>query len=615
MRDFFNTKRRDHIIALTLCLGVFGVYLRTMATSVEFIDSGELATVPFVLGIAHPTGYPLWTLIARIFTLLPIANEEIVRLNIFSAAVTACAAAVFFYVMLLLLRAEGDDDPRRTTLPALFSSLFLAFSQTFWDQSTSIEVYSLHLLLAIAAMFIFIRAVYRIFEQQIIDQRLWWLFAFVLGLSFTNHLTTILLAPAFLFLYFSALGFSQQAFRQVLRLAVPFVLGLSVYAYFPVRAAEQPVLNWGYPATLERIVWHITAKQYRVWMFSSSSVMAKQWKHFIDAVPKEFYYVPIFFSALGAWRLVVNDRRILVFILLLLGGCIAYTINYDIKDIDSYFLLAYIALAMLAGVGLAEVGTFLRKRVSAIGFIGLLSIFIAAQISANWSEVDGSDNHLVEDYTRNMLGNLQPNAIILSYQWDYFVAASYYIQYVKHVRQDVTVIDKELLRRSWYFLQIKKDHTDLYEKSRREIENFLEELTKFEHDTPYDPAVIEAKYNRMIDSFIDYNIDRTAVYVTPEIESHLASHYIRIPEGFAYRLYRDTTYHATDFPAISYRPYRKANLYTQQIHHLYTLLLTQRSLYEEAFGKIDLARRYAAKVYEINPTPATSELLRRMTVH
>ena len=96
----------------------------------------------------------------------------------------------------------------------------------------------------------------------------------------------------------------------------------------------------------------------------------------------------------------------------------------------------------------------------------ILLAIVIAELSANWPEVDASSNYLVEDYTATILANLKPHAIIISYQWDYFVAASYYFQYVKHARDDVTVIDKELLRRSWYYLQMKKNHPALYEKSR-----------------------------------------------------------------------------------------------------------------------------------------------------
>ncbi len=609
MKSFLESKYRDDVVAAALWLTVFFVYLQTIARTVGFIDSGELATVPYVLGIAHPTGYPLWTLITHIFSHLPIAEEEIVRLNIFSSLATSSAAVLFFYAMLLLFRSEVKiKEPFHSIIPAAFSALVLAFSQTFWDQATSIEVYAFHLFLMSATLLIFLRAVFSFLEEQVIDQRKWLLFAYVLGLSFTNHLTTILLAPGFLFLYFSVFKLSKEGIRQLFIMTVPFIVGLSVYVYFPIRTVQQPVLNWGYPATLERIFWHISGKQYRVWMFSSSAVAAKQWNHFLNAAPLEFYYVPLLFSLLGAWKLLMQERRIFAFIFLLLAGCITYTINYSINDIDSYFLLAYGSLAMFAGFGALEAEMIFKKMAGKIAFGTILLAVVIAELSANWPEVDASSNYLVQDYTETILNNLKPNAIIISYQWDYFVAASYYFQYIKHVRDDVTVIDKELLRRSWYYLQMKKNHPALYEKSKIEIESFLEELYKFEHETPYDPAVIEARYNRMIDSFIDHNIDSVAVYVTSEIESHLASHYRRVPEGLAFRLYKDSLYHPIDFPTLAYRPYRKKDMYTRQIQSMYSTMLMQRAMVEKSFGKIDLAQRYARKAYEIQTGALTGQL-------
>ena len=609
MKPFLESKYLDHGVAAALWLAVFFVYTQTIARTVGFIDSGELATVPYVLGIAHPTGYPLWTLATHIFSHLPIAHEEIVRLNIFCALATSSAIVLLFYAMLLLFRSGMKiEDPYHSIIPAAFSALVLGFSQTFWDQATSIEVYAFHLFLLSATLLFFLRAVFSFLEEQVIDQRKWLLFAYVLGLSFTNHLTTILLAPAFLFLYFSAFRLSREGVRQLFILAIPFVIGLSVYVYFPIRTVQQPVLNWGYPATLERILWHVSGKRYRVWMFSSSAAAAKQWNRFLNAAPIEFYYVPLLFSLLGAWRLLMQERRIFMFILLLLAGCIAYTVNYDINDIDSYFLLAYVSLAMFAGFGALEAGMIFKKISGKIAFATILLAIVIAELSANWPEVDASSNYLVEDYTATILANLKPHAIIISYQWDYFVAASYYFQYVKHARDDVTVIDKELLRRSWYYLQMKKNHPALYEKSKVEIEAFLEELYKFEHEAPYDPAVIEARYNRMIDSFIDHNIDSVPVYVTSEIEPHLASHYLRVPEGLAFRLYKDSLYHPIEFPTLLYRPYRKKDMYTQQLQGLYIKVLTQRAMYEESFGKADLAQRYAKKAYEIKTAALTGQL-------
>jgi hypothetical protein len=609
MRPFLEPKYRDHAVAAALWLAIFLVYFQTIARTVGFIDSGELATVPYVLGIAHPTGYPLWTLVAHIFSQLPIADEEIVRLNIFCALVTSSAAVLLFYAMLLLFRSGiKTKDPYHSIIPASFSALVLAFSQTFWDQATSIEVYAFHLILLSATLLFFLRAIFSYREDRVIDLRKWLLFAFVLGLSFTNHLTTILLAPGFLFLYFSVFRLSKEGMRLLFILAVPFIAGLSVYAYFPIRTVQQPVLNWGYPATFERILWHISGKQYRVWMFSSSEAAAKQWNHFLDAAPKEFYYVPLLFSLLGAWKLITQERRIFTFIFLLLAGCIAYTINYSINDIDSYFLLAYVSLAMFAGFGALEAGMFFKKITGRVATALVLLAIVIAELTANWPEVDASSNYLVHDYTATILDNLKPNAIIISYQWDYFVSASYYFQYVKHVREDVTVIDKELLRRSWYYLQMKKNHPALFEKSKPEIESFLAELYKFEHETPYDPAVIEARYNRMIDSFIDHNIDSVPVYVTNEIEPHLASHYRRVPEGLALRLYRDSLYHQIEFPILLYRPNYKKDMYTVQLQSIYANMLTQRAMVEQSFGRADLAQRYAKKVYEMQTAALKGQL-------
>ena len=126
------------------------------------------------------------------------------------------------------------------------------------------------------------------------------LFALVLGFSFTNHMTTILLAPAFLAAFFYANRYNDRATWKKLRaLFLPFFLGLSVYCYLPVRASMKPVMNWGNPADAERFLWHISGKVYRVWIFSSFESAGKQFKYFVDTLPGEFAYLPLVFAAIG----------------------------------------------------------------------------------------------------------------------------------------------------------------------------------------------------------------------------------------------------------------------------------------------------------------------------
>ncbi|HEX5315198.1 MAG TPA: DUF2723 domain-containing protein, partial [Candidatus Kapabacteria bacterium] len=73
---------RPIYLAFAVVAIAFVIYLQTLAPSVDFIDAGELATVCTTLGIAHPTGYPLFTLVGWVFAHLPIGSTVIYRLNI-----------------------------------------------------------------------------------------------------------------------------------------------------------------------------------------------------------------------------------------------------------------------------------------------------------------------------------------------------------------------------------------------------------------------------------------------------------------------------------------------------------------------------------------------------
>ena len=591
MKKFFATKP-EIISAFLLWLIVFVVYLNTLSPSVGFIDSGELASVAMLLGIAHPTGYPLFTMLARLFSIIPIPVEEILRLNIFSALLTSMAATVFFFLLLELLEYEKKERRHSAIIASVTASLALAFSRTFWFQGLAIEVYSLHVLLICTVMYLFVKGV------KTGGSRWWLLFAYMVGLSFTNHLTTILLAPALLYWFFAEHRFTKNAFTKIAVLTIPFLAGLSAYLYLPVRAAQQPLFNWGNPQSVERLWWHVTGKQFRVFMFTSGDAAKKQLNYFFNNLPNEYFILFLVLATAGFFILLFSDRKKFIFVSLLFVSCIAYSINYDIHDIDSYFLLAFIAMAMFIGIGAEK---FLRQWPSSFAkrvVIASLVVVLALQVQANYMKMDQRQNYLVEDYTKSILLNLPQNAVVISYQWDYFVAASYYYQRVKNIRPDVTVVDKELLRRSWYFSQMENIHPEFMRRSKTETSMFLQELYKFEHELPYDYTIIEGSYTAVLKSFIKEN-DSLAIFVTPEIEEQYTSGYNRIPEGFLYRLKKDTAYVAVPFPDINYRKFSGNDMYAQQIKMLMVNALTRRGMYEQYYGHDSLARNYRQKASEI----------------
>ena len=595
----FLTRHTIKIIAAVLWIAVVTVYLQTLAPTVGFIDSGELSVVALTLGIAHPTGYPLFTMFGRLSSLLPIAREEVVRLNIFSAFGVATGITLFFFFLLEFLDNGKRIFPH--VVAPLFSSFFLAFSQTVWSQATVVEVYSLHIVFLSLILLLFTKAIRT-------DESRWWIsFAFVTGLSFTNHLTTLLLAPALLFWFVAAQGINKISGKKILQMSIPFLFGLSVYLFLPIRASQHPLFNWGNPQTLEKFWWHVSGKQFRVWMFSSSDVAEKQLNYFFNRLPIDFSYSTLSVAVIGIFVLLFSDRRKFVIVLLLFAGCVGYSINYDIHDIDSYFILAFIAIAIASSFGIAKIMVQFSSMIGRWISMGALLVICILQIGANWREVDSSEQYLVEDYTKTILMNLPEQSIVISTQWDYFVSASYYFQHIKKVRPDIVVLDKELFRRSWYFPQLESSYPEVMQKSKMEIEFFQKELYKFEHDEPYHFEVIEGRYTNLLKSFVDKNVDSIPVYVTPEIEPQYTSGYVRVPEVYLYRLARDSDYHPVHFPEVKLRHFGGNDKYSNNLRHLAATALVRRGIYEKYFGYDSLAQIYIARSKDFI-SPKSSEV-------
>ncbi|MBM4165889.1 MAG: DUF2723 domain-containing protein [Ignavibacteria bacterium] len=559
MNNFTNKKpflvKKENFFAFAISFFSFIIYVFTASRTVSFIDAGELATVASTLGIAHPTGYPLFTLLGYFVSKIPFGISTIFKLNLFSALL--CSSSLFFFFKFLVFFTShvADKKPQFAHyISAICGTLLLAFSETFWSQAVAIEVYSLHclflsLLLLLFSKAISVRQSFPNHESRFTIH--FSIFAFILGLSFTNHLTTILLAPAFLYLFFATFGAGKQSWKIIVQLALPFLIGLSVYAYLLIRSLQQPLFDWGNPETLERFFWHVRGKQFSVWFFSSAEVAKQQFNYFLSRAPKEFAYVAVVFALLGILSLRKN-KRALLFTSLLFVFCILYSINYDIHDIDSYFLLAYFTVAIWSAFGvqfLLERFSSRRKQEKENRKLSLAFILICLlPLPFHYSQTNKSENFLVEDYTKNMFASLDSNAIIISYQWDYFVSASYYFQTIEHWRTDVVVIDKELLRRSWYFLQLKRHYPWLVERSQKEIDAFLVELDKFEHNLPYHYQTIEGAFRALISSFISKNRNERPVYVTPEIEAEYTQGFQRIPSGLAFRLLREDEPHPKILP-------------------------------------------------------------------
>ena len=143
---------RDAIIAAALGCCVAVLYLVTAAPGVQYTDSGELAAACVTFGVAHPTGYPLFTLLGHVWTLLPWSSP-VFGLNILAALLVAKGVALTFLVTRRMsMRAAPALASQTHDIIAAGTALLVGCSATVWAQATSIEVYALNFVLLAASM-------------------------------------------------------------------------------------------------------------------------------------------------------------------------------------------------------------------------------------------------------------------------------------------------------------------------------------------------------------------------------------------------------------------------------------------------------------------------------
>jgi hypothetical protein len=606
--------RRPLLLALLVSAFAFIVYQFTIAPGISFIDAGELATDCYTLGIAHPTGYPLFTLVGFIIAHLPFGSV-IFQLNEMAALFTALGAGSLFLLSREIFAhwfnrrvkaaaqkpSRGKSaassrapesipyDPEIATIAAVVVALVGAFSETWWEQSTSIEVYPIHLFLIPLALLFFLRMLRK--EAGAKPARDGFLFAATLGLAFTNHLTTVLLAPATMYAFFACYGLNATAFKRIVWLAGPFLGTLLIYLYLPLRSAQYPLMDWGHPADLTLFLKHVTGGQYKIWMFKGGSA-GRNWKYFFGSLDSEFSFIGRLLSLLGivGFALSIRPRRVnvLVFSLLLFFGCLLYAINYDIHDIDSYFLLAYITYAIWIGAGLLWLshligsGKFASRVVQVGG-----TLFVLMLLALNYSSVDESGNHMVDDYTQNQLRNLPPNAIIFSAAWDFWVSGAFYYQNIQKFRPDVLVVDRAMLRdRPWYFEYLKKRAPDVMARVAPETQAFLQQLKAFDRGDSYSGEAISAAYSAFTTALVECNQDRP-IFMAQDLvgdrDELFAPAFHAVPAGIAYRLVRRDTLIESQVPQISWNDvqYRKRSYYTDNARLLQAMPL---AAYAEALA-------------------------------
>jgi hypothetical protein len=339
--------RKDRRIAIVFVLSSLTLYAATSAPSVAtlFDDSLEFQVVLPTLGIAHPSGYPLFTLVGKLATLVIPFRDPAGRANLLSAVAAAITVGMLF---LVARRFAGNR------LAAALATAVFAVSPAWWSQSTLAEVYAPHGLLMVLFLYQLLRWEEKRRESPKADR---WLAtaALVAGLGLAHHRMIVLLFPAALvFVLWSDPSLLRQPRRWLAPLGL-LVAPLLLYFYLPLRGRSLTSLDGTYQPTLQGTLDWILARGYRVFLTGNPFNVERRAGDFVTLFLDQFGVLFVLSALLGLatgwlWRL-----RHYVFLLLATATTVAFGVVYKVQDIAVFFIPAFILASIWAAWGLSPV--------------------------------------------------------------------------------------------------------------------------------------------------------------------------------------------------------------------------------------------------------------------
>ncbi|MFC1628263.1 protein O-mannosyl-transferase family [Gemmatimonadota bacterium] len=412
-----------------LITGAIGtlLYLIRITPGTGWYDAPEFVGVASTFGIAHPTGYPLYSLVGRLFSsLLGWIAEPALIVNALSALAAGATLAVMTLVTWQLIRLLRLGPLPRTfrILSSVIPAAILGSMTLFMEQAVVAEVYTLHTfmvgLLLLLGFHLVLDAekplpILEAGELRSMGVAVWgaagWkrplLIAFLAGVGLGNHFTLVLYFPALLMLFWWALRpesdtppvFETESMnRQVVRLLVPisllFLLGVSIYLIIPLRASLNPPFNWGEADTLRRFLRLVTAAEVRARPSQFMPITA--WSIWFDIA--RGMSLPIFALSIAGWILAAirRTRLGLLALLYLLFPLLFLLAGLDILEDALLPVHLWVALgtgmtAVLVGERLIAIfGPRPGTRFAFAGIALLLAVGPVLQIARNWHEVSAS---------------------------------------------------------------------------------------------------------------------------------------------------------------------------------------------------------------------------------
>lgn len=458
---------RAAAFAIPLALGV-------IAASPEpyWLDSPEFTAAAMTLGVPHPPGHPLYVMLAKPFTLLPIGSIAL-RVSLASAAFGALASLALFEIALLFVAYAAPRLPRPSqAVVSVATALTASVAPGWWFQSVRAEVYSLEAALVLTAFYLFARHALNREPQG--DGALK-VGAFVCGLGLANHHFIMLAAIPAAIPRLVALARTRGgagALGLSAKLAGCAALGLLPYLFIPIRSIVGAPVSLGGAVTPGELAWVVSAKVYQ-------KSMAAQELGGLDArsldalfsMMQELGPVLVVSALAGLYLLLRRRETALAGTMLATLGAVTLLLRsvmaFDPFNPDYYGYMqpAVAAIAVAAGV-LAAVGIDVLARALPRGGI-VAALLTASTLSLpvlhgreSRPAVDLSGFRATRLYHDLALAGAKPGATVLvSYYKPFFVLWA--ARWIDGSRADLAIVNPQLFGYPGYLRAALDEHPGL----------------------------------------------------------------------------------------------------------------------------------------------------------
>ncbi len=454
---------RQNTVELIIFFFSLFLYAFTSSRTIVHGDSGDFLSAVATAGIPHPSGYPLYTLLARVVYLLPLGNP-VWQVNVLSS-LFAAFTLVFVYKTVKLI----------TSSPAagIFSVLCLGLFESFWFYALISQIHVLQVLILSLLFYSIIS-----FSET---KKLSFLYAAFLmfGLGASNNLSIVFTLPSLLLTL--VIFRKKLSIIKLLKLFLFSALGLFPYVYIVYAAFQNSPTSWGGVHDVVSFLRLVTRQDYgalewvkpEAWMPFEFSTSMFFWVYLF----KTSWFVLLFFAASFFYFTKKIVPIILLLIPFILLGPVFYALmNLSIRNIvyvanaTQYYSYFYIFLAMLSGIGVSVVLEKLKYKKNTLPVIFTILLFFPVFI-LNFSKVNQSSDFFTEKTIKFQLSALPKNSIILS-SGDSIGLPGRYFQYVKNYRPDIVIIEGGLLNFPWYSINLRKHHPALSLKTVHNLPDF-----------------------------------------------------------------------------------------------------------------------------------------------